>query len=57
MGVESLTCHTFQQVPSKVLYMPRRERGKRILLQEVKDAHAVQLRDETWVIAVVELLL
>ena len=56
MGVESLTCHTFQQVPSKILYMPLGKRLKGILLEKVKDAHPIQLSHQTRVIAVVEVL-
>ena len=37
--------------------MPGWERRKRILLQEVENAHAVQLCNQTWVIAMIELLL
>ena len=52
----SLTIDALKQTLCEILYMPGRERRKRVLFQEVKDAHAVQLRDETRVIAMIKLL-
>lgn len=51
-----LTLHTLQQAPGKVLDMPFWEGLEAVQLEKVEHAHAIQLGDETWVVAEVKVL-
>ena len=51
-----LTINTLEQTPGKVLYMALWEWRKAILLEEIKDAHPVEFRDDTGVITIIEIL-
>lgn len=51
-----LTFNTLEQTPGEILYMPFWERGKAILLEEIKDTHPVKFRDDTGMIAIIEIL-
>lgn len=52
----SLTINTLEETLGKVLYMSKRKRTKSILLEEIKNAHPIELRDDTGVRSVLEIL-
>lgn len=48
------TSNTCKQLPREVLYLRAWERDKTIALEEIKDALAEQVRDDAYVVSVVE---
>ena len=49
-----LTRYTAEKLPRKVLYMVTWKGSEVVLLEEIIHTHAKQLRDKTYVVAVVE---
>lgn len=52
--IEALTCHTGEQLPSKVLNLTTGEGDEAVALQKIKNTLPKQVRDNANMVAIIE---